>query len=550
MISCGECTRSFAISKADRAFYARMDVPEPTLCPDCRMQRRMAFRNEHNLFRRTCDATGKQIISIYPQSVEFPVYHQDFWWSDKFDPFVYGQNIDFSRPFFEQIAELQKKVPRLALTVRNCENCEYVNNEEGDKNCYMVFAGAFCEDCYFCRFVLNSRDCMDCLNTSRSELCYECINVFDSYHCREAQDLKNCRDIFFSQDLVGCQDCIACIGLHKAQHHILNKSYSPQEYQQRKKRLLENYAEERGRYLKELENLKKAVPYRFAHIINSENCRGDYILNSKNCDYCFDVLESEDCSYVQDGQYVKDCHDCFISFRDQLVYNGLAVCLDAYHCVGGTYCWACTETMYSQHCFASSYLFGCIALNHKKYCILNKEYSKKEYEELLPKLIEHMKKNGEWGEFFSMTMSPFAYNETVAQEYFPLSKTEVAKRGWKWREPEEPDFSDITKKIPGEKLPDDIRAIPDDILNWAIICPQSKKLFRIQKGELAFYRKLGLPVPRFHPDVRHAARMKRRNPRQLWTRTCAECGTKVETSYAPERPEKIYCEKCYLKMIV
>jgi len=31
-----------------------------------------------------------------------------------------------------------------------------------------------------------------------------------------------------------------------------------------------------------------------------------------------------------------------------------------------------------------------------KYCILNKQYSKEEYEELVPKIIEHMQKTGEW----------------------------------------------------------------------------------------------------------------------------------------------------------
>ena len=36
-----------------------------------------------------------------------------------------------------------------------------------------------------------------------------------------------------------------------------------------------------------------------------------------------------------------------------------------------------------------------------------------------------MMKTGEWGEFFPSSLSPFGYNETVAQEHFPMSREEV-----------------------------------------------------------------------------------------------------------------------------
>ena len=36
-----------------------------------------------------------------------------------------------------------------------------------------------------------------------------------------------------------------------------------------------------------------------------------------------------------------------------------------------------------------------------------------------------MKSTGEWGEFFPHELSPFGYNETVAQEYFPLNEAQA-----------------------------------------------------------------------------------------------------------------------------
>jgi hypothetical protein len=87
---------------------------------------------------------------------------------------------------------------------------------------------------------------------------------------------------------------------------------------------------------------------------------------------------------------------------------------------------------YCDGCNACDSCFGCIGLQHKKYCILNKQYAKEEYESLMTKIVEQMQKNDEWGKFFPPELSPYAYNETAAFIYYPLSKDEVTSNGWKW----------------------------------------------------------------------------------------------------------------------
>ncbi|MEK7547473.1 MAG: hypothetical protein AAB540_01120, partial [Patescibacteria group bacterium] len=62
---CKECGISFNIEKDDILFYKKVNVPFPTLCPMCRLRRRMTFRNERNFYQRTCGLCGKNIISIY-----------------------------------------------------------------------------------------------------------------------------------------------------------------------------------------------------------------------------------------------------------------------------------------------------------------------------------------------------------------------------------------------------------------------------------------------------------------------------------------------------
>jgi len=159
--------------------------------------------------------------------------------------------------------------------------------------------------------------------------------------------------------------------------------------------------------------------------------------------------------------------------------------------------------------------------------------------------------DGEWGEFFSPSLSPFGYNETVAMEYYPLTKEEALSKGFNWSdyEPPPPQVDRVITQEQMKKLPDNIKDIPDDIVNWVLTCEVTGKAYRIIKQELQFYREYNLPIPRRHPDQRHKDRMALRNPRKLYDRTCMKCGKPIKTTYAPDRTEIVYCEECYLKTV-
>ncbi|MDD5103185.1 MAG: hypothetical protein PHX93_02175 [Candidatus Peribacteraceae bacterium] len=206
------------------------------------------------------------------------------------------------------------------------------------------------------------------------------------------------------------------------------------------------------------------------------------------------------------------------------------------------------DLTYCDSCVGCHDCFGCVGLKKRQYCILNKQYTEEEFGKLRAQLIAHMQKSGEWGEYFPKEVCPFAFNETIAMEYFPIGKEEAIRRGYKWRdEVDEP--LDVEKVIPAAALPDTIAEIPDDVLNWAITSQKTKRPFRITKQELEFYRTHSLPLPHLHPEERHEDRLKRRPPRRLWERTCAKCGKEVESTFQPSRPEIVYCESCYLKEV-
>ena len=165
-----------------------------------------------------------------------------------------------------------------------------------------------------------------------------------------------------------------------------------------------------------------------------------------------------------------------------------------------------------------------------------------------------MRERGEYGEFFPPSFSPFACNETIAQEYFPLTKEQAIAKGYRWKDAETRHHQ-ITKK--SDELADHIRDATDAILSDVIQCEhkqactdQCTQAFKIIPQELDFYRSMHLPLPRLCPNCRHYALLKQRNPLKLWHRKCANCDNEFETSYSPDRPEIVYCESCYQNEIV
>src|SRR3989338_1430745 len=185
--SCRQCHSSFPIDDRDKTFYAKMQVPERTLCPECRLQRRLAWRMEWTLYSRKSDLSGCDMLSIFPSETPYTVYHHEDWYGSKWNALDYGRDFDFSRPFFQQMDELLHATPLLGHVVMNLQNCEYVNQTGWSKNCYFTIEADHNEDTLYGYRVFFNKNCMDCLEVWRCERCYECT------------DCEDCFFLYFSQ---------------------------------------------------------------------------------------------------------------------------------------------------------------------------------------------------------------------------------------------------------------------------------------------------------------------------------------------------------------
>lgn len=534
--TCRATGQKFTITEQDQKFYEQISVPFPTLCPEERLRRRLLERNARVLYYRKCDFSGKKILSVHNPSAPFPVYDQEIWWSDKWDAMKYGQNYDFNKPFFEQFKELKYKTPHMSVFVigPTLENSKFTNCTGYLKNCYMIFEGDYDEDCYFSQRLYHSSDVMDCAVVHECELCYECI---DCIKCRESkflQECENCKNSMFLRRCIGCANCIGCINQRHKSYMIFNKQYSKEEYEKELKKFALNTYDGIEKFKKECENFFQKGIYPAVEMERSENCTGDHLYDSKNCVECYDSKDLEDCKYCTKlFSHIKNSMDytCW-GLKGELVYE-CAACGDGIYNL--KFCSTCTTNLsncqYCVECTASKNLFGCVGLKHKEYCILNKQYSKENYEELLPRIIKHMTETKEYGEYFPYDLCPFAYNESVVMDHLPLKKEEALKMGFRWRDEE--------KKVDDPTSSDKI-----------LTCEITGKKFKLIPEELEFYKKMDLPLPKRCPDQRHFDRMSKRNPWKLYDRKCAKTGVPIKTTFAPNRPEIIYSKEAYLKEIL
>ena len=551
---CKQCSCNFNITDKDLEFYNRISpifntvkqsIPTPNLCFTCRQQRRLAWRNERNLYNRRCDSCKSNIISIYTSDADYKVFCNKCWWDDRWNALDYGKTYDFNKSFFQQFDELLHSIPQMNLLSWQSENCEFSNYIDHCNNCYLVFGGSDSKESYYSDDIGSGNNFVDCIGCRNSELCYDSVDLNKCYNIISSIECSNSSNLIFCYDCNNCSDCIFSFNLNQKKYHIFNQEYSKEEYLKEKEKLNLNiyneYLHNKERFL----NLKKEKAIRkYANIINSENCSGNNIANSKESQSIFDSTNLQDSKYIESSTNSHDIYDIFGSSSKGCELSCEGVCIEGNNIISGFYIAGGYNIYYSQFVIACNNIFGCIGLKHNEYCILNKQYTKEEYEDILPKIIEQMKKNGEWGEFFPISISPFGYNETVSQEFFPLSKESIISRDYKWQDKKEKEYTKQTYIIP-----ENIQDLTDDICNHMLSCEITGKNYKIIKQELEFYKKMNLPIPRRCPNQRHLERIKLKSPHMTWDKKCSKCSIDINTVYSSDELGKVYCEKCYLDLM-
>lgn len=506
----------------------------------------------------------------------------------------YGREYDFSRPFFEQLKELAFAVPLQARAATNLENSDYCIMAAWLKNCYLVSFADYTQDSAYMVYDARSRNCFDNLQTEECELCYGSVNLSKCYQALFSVDCENSRNVILSKDLIGCSDCFGSVNLRNKQYYIFNQPHTKEEYEAKMREFAIGSQRNLARLTEQAHDLWLQYPTKHMQGSNNEDVSGEYVSNSKNAKHCYKAWGVQDCKYCQSIS-LKPCKESYDytcwGNNAELMYESIVVGENVYNCKFTHNCLENVRNLqYSAYCVGTSDSFGCVSLRKKQYCILNKQYTKEEYEALVPRIIEHMNampyvdakgREYRYGEFFPADLSPYEYNVSVVGEYFPLTKEQALADGYTWYD-QPPRTTPIA--LEADQLPDTIDEVQPDLAGKVIGCADKGECdhgcitaFTVIPHELAFLLEQKLPLPRYCFACRHYRRSQYRRPFAVQTRQCdcqgaqsaqrthqytntasdhgshssdQPCPNQFETSFKPDSAEIVYCADCYSKEAV
>lgn len=542
------CSHQFTWTDDDVAQLKLYGIEKlPTYCPQCRHQRRAVFMPGAHLYKRTSAHSGKTLYTVYPPTAPFPVYAADEWESDCWDPLSYGRRFDPQQKFFKQFEELFRAIPKAHNLTTNSENSDYAIYCANSKNIYysaMVFRNS--EDIYYSISITDGSDISDCVRCFSSSSLYESVQCSDCHHSAYLFDCHNSRDAYFCYDIKNCSDCLFCSNLRNKNYYYKNEYVGKERFLQLKREHLSGSYTHTTHHIAAWHNLIAQAFRRDQSQTNCENCYGHGLLNSSDSYECYHSINLKNnryCEHIGAFQTNSQSMDVTQGGIGERLYNCTACGAYNTNLRMCAICRTSSNLTYCTYCYNCKDCFGCCNLRNAQYCILNKQYSKEEYDEAVAQIIKRMIDDEEWGEFFPVSMSPFAYNESMAMLFYPQSKNETIAKGGRWTDLQPQDTSPEDHEFPDLVSETDQRHIEKPVF-----CGYSNRWFRVVTKELSLLKRLSQPLPRQHPFYRMARKFEMLGPSELLPGECRKCRQPVTYQPNPYN-DNYYCESCYLEAI-
>lgn len=219
-------------------------------CIDCNKSYKLFYSKDCNncrdsYFLENCNSCHDCIGCINQRQKQYMVFNKQLSkeeyleWKERFQ-------LDTN----SGIQKLRETVQKFFLTQpHKAVITEQNENSSGDhlynsKNAFQCFDSKDLEDCAYCaKLSLNVKSSMDYNSWGdNSTLIYQTSSCGDN--CYNLKFCTNCtsnmRDCEYCAGCFSCSDCFGCVGLKKQKYCILNKKYSPEDYQELKLKIIQH----------------------------------------------------------------------------------------------------------------------------------------------------------------------------------------------------------------------------------------------------------------------------------------------------------------------
>jgi hypothetical protein len=301
--------------------------------------------------------------------------------------------------------------------------------------------------------------------------------------------------------------------LRNKEYYFKNQKLSKEEYEQKIAEYDFSLLADQKRAKNEFEDLRKNFIVKGKHQVNCENCHGDYLVGCKGCNEIYFSDGCQDSNNILRGTEDINSFDCVVGGKIEFCYNLLQPgwCYMSAFTNG---CNRCKYTYLSEMCTDCDECVGCISLKRGKHCIFNKQYTEEEYKDLKKHIFDELNRTEGFEDFYNPDASPFEYEETIADLYFPQNAMETKE----------------------ENLGED----------KCVLCGRINKP---TESEMKIYKKMGVAVPDKCFSCRIMALARPYSVVNMKHSSCSNCGEKTTTGVSERNYKKVYCEKCYLKEV-
>lgn len=534
---------AFEHHELEKKQYERFGFPLPNIHPIARLAFRVSHGNNWSLYWTQDTRTGQKLLSCFDPKEGLSIVDHHYWTSDEFDTKEYGRAFDFSRGFFEQYFEMARGIPRANVTIVNCTNVEYANHVFSSKSCYLCFICFDSENVLYSFRVRQCRDSIYCINSRDCELCYRCLLCRECYDVQFSEFSHNCTASRFLSNCTNCVNCYQCVNLSNKQYCIKNVQYSKGDYEARMREIdLSSYDQLQKEYVFWNEFLAMQ-PIQAESNIQCEDSTGTSMKNCRSCIFCSNLSNSENCVNCYGNNQTESCDSSGEGSEQGIMNIGFLESQRIFYTMIAEHSY---DIWYSQHVFQSHDCFGCLGVKKSAYCILNKEYSPEEYAHLKERIIEHMKKTGEWGRYFPPEYSPFFYDDTnvvgVLDSEFQDYRAVAQQMGLRTREVAEEGLHDVVPVSEMKDRCDEWGAVDLDVV-WA--CEKSGRAFKITSQELRLYQRMRVCVPRlsWRTQFEVFAPLMYPLPHEA---ICAHCSKKIYSYIHPSKTTRnLLCDECF-----
>lgn len=514
--TCKITKRSFQITKEEQEAYDHFALPYPEACREERLRQALCFLNERRLFWRTCSVTGQRIVSIYPETAPFPVVTTEVVQQLQAGNLRYGRDYDLRAPFFDQLYDVWRAVPRAATSAEQTVKSSAVHLTLFANHATLVSHSFYIDDCLYSLHLVDCKHCIDCLHCSRLTRSYQCVDCHDGALLRYSTHSSGCSDSWFLYDSRNCRHCLCCVGLQDKKFCIFNAPVSEHEYWETlrtwnldNRSACEDVRDRFAAFVREHARNKFFTDnpgsgsgnslYRSSRIVHSYNCQ-----DSAGLIDCYALFRADGC--VQGVGFGDGLEDSAQFISVGLGASRVVNCIECYDGV--------SDLSYSIGCKRSSHLFGCVGLVDREYCILNRQYSRSRYADLTGAIRRQLVTDGSWGRFFNLFFTPFAYNQSAAGDYMPLGEIQATYLGYGWAvEDEELRPSELLRAV--DAAGGEIGEMPLAFSDRAIetlpqqiyVCELMGKPFQLSPREITLYLELGVCPPARSFEQRHKERL-------------------------------------------